>query len=777
MANNTSNVTVKVKFYRTNTGYSTYGTGTVYCKINGVKYSASVTNSQKITSDGIVLFSKTLNISHGTNGAKTLTCSAWISHSVVSSEEQSYSQTLTTIPRKSSLSVANGTLGTIQTLTVTKQSDSFTHTIAAVCGTASATICTKSSATSVSFTPPLAWASQNKTGTSVSVTYTITTYSGSSNVGSSSYTKTCAIPASVKPTISSVLISDAMGYEDTYGTYLKGLSKFKIAVTASGSYSSTIKAYKIQADGSTYTSANVTTSVIQTSGTATVSVAVTDSRGRSVSKSFNTTVASYVEPKILSLSAKRCDSEGNSDDQGEFIKITFYTYVSALSDKNTAKYVLKYKKTSNSAWTSIDTSELSGNYEVSNKSYIFSADTGSSYSISLTASDSFKSVTKTVSASTATTILHFNASGNGVGIGKISETKNTLDVNYKSIFRGGNDAATAVANSGAVLVGNPSGQHITIDGNEILAKSDSTTAGLLYLQIDGGTPCIGSNCAQVGYNRFQSGWIGFYRNQTDARNATNRIAYIGPDSTTATSFGIWNEMGGDILSNVTIRTSGIFSLAAAKSVMTSLNCHWNDGDYHDIVSRAADGLSCYMGPGNFGSSYHTITNIRGYTVRLYNHGGGTYLGSSGSTAVTSDKNLKKDIFDMSDSYVKFFKRLRPVSYKYNSEDNNGHRDHLGFIAQEVEDALTESGLTTEQFAGICIENDVTLDYNDDTALTDEERAANKIHYDKLYSLRYEEFIALNTHMIQNQQAVIEELQNKIDTLEARLVALEKIMEG
>lgn len=100
IANNTSNVTVKVRFYRTNTGYETYGTGTVYCKINGTQYSASVTPSQKITNSGIVLFSKTLNISHGTDGKKTLTCSAWIDiNAPLTSSEQSYSQALTTIPR------------------------------------------------------------------------------------------------------------------------------------------------------------------------------------------------------------------------------------------------------------------------------------------------------------------------------------------------------------------------------------------------------------------------------------------------------------------------------------------------------------------------------------------------------------------------------------------------------------------------------------------------------------------------------------------------------
>ena len=107
VANNTSNVTVSVRFYRTNTAYETYGTGTVYCKINGTTYSAAVTPSQKITYSGIVLFTKTLDISHADNGTKTLTCSAWISHEMLTSSEQSYSQVLTTIPRISTLTLTS----------------------------------------------------------------------------------------------------------------------------------------------------------------------------------------------------------------------------------------------------------------------------------------------------------------------------------------------------------------------------------------------------------------------------------------------------------------------------------------------------------------------------------------------------------------------------------------------------------------------------------------------------------------------------------------------
>jgi len=96
---NSSNVTVKVRFYRTNTGYTTYGTGKIYCKINGTQYSANVTSSQKITNSGIELFTKTLTIDHDADGTKDLVCSAWIDISVLTSSEQSYTQELTTIPR------------------------------------------------------------------------------------------------------------------------------------------------------------------------------------------------------------------------------------------------------------------------------------------------------------------------------------------------------------------------------------------------------------------------------------------------------------------------------------------------------------------------------------------------------------------------------------------------------------------------------------------------------------------------------------------------------
>lgn len=183
-----------------------------------------------------------------------------------------------------------------------------------------------------------------------------------------------------------------------------------------------------------------------------------------------------------------------------------------------------------------------------------------------------------------------------------------------------------------------------------------------------------------------------------------------------------------------------------------INCYWSDNSIHDLVVQSGNGQTSSFGPADIGES--TTTNVRGKYVRLYAHSGGAvYLGASGTTAVTSDRNMKKDIVDLDDKYIDFFDRLRPITYKY----NDGHRDHIGFVAQEVEEALIASGLTTEQFAGLVIEKDVTLNPNYDSSLSDEENAANETHYETLYSLRYEEFISLLAKKVQNLQKQINEI--------------------
>ena len=139
---------------------------------------------------------------------------------------------------------------------------------------------------------------------------------------------------------------------------------------------------------------------------------------------------------------------------------------------------------------------------------------------------------------------------------------------------------------------------------------------------------------------------------------------------------------------------------------------------HELVPDTTNALS-------LGTSSKQFKNI--YGQNIYVNG----------TAVSSDRNKKKNIESLDERYKEFFKALRPVSFEY--KDSPGK--HTGFIAQEVEDAAEEAGLNAED-VGVVIEPE-----------------------SKQYYLAYQEIIAVQTKMIQ-------ELMQKVENLEARIKKLE-----
>lgn len=442
IANNTSTINWKLELISGSSGRidaSAAKTWTV--TVNGVKYSG--TNNVSIANNATkVLASGTTTIGHATNGTKTFSYSFSQQFSItfsgasIGTKTGAGSGTLTTIARKSSLAASNGTLGTAQTLTVSRQSSDFTHTITYKCGNASGTIVTNSSNTSLTWTPPLTLANQNTTGTSVTVVFTITTYSGGVSVGSNTKTISCGIPSSVKPTVS-LSVSDASGHSWTYGNYIQGMSKFNVGVTAAGSYGSTIKAYKTTADGKTYTTASFTTDIIAGSGTLTISVTVTDSRGRTATASTTATVLPYAAPKITAMTVYRCDAEGNGSTSGAYLAVTFSSSVTSLNAKNAATYTVQYKKTSASAYTTQTLTNYAGQFSVSNGKFIFAADTASSYNIILTVADSHKSAAKTATGASVKKLWSVLRNGLGFAFGKVAELEDVLEIGFKTRFTGG----------------------------------------------------------------------------------------------------------------------------------------------------------------------------------------------------------------------------------------------------------------------------------------------------------------------------------------------------
>jgi hypothetical protein len=177
------------------------------------------------------------------------------------------------------------------------------------------------------------------------------------------------------------------------------------------------------------------------------------------------------------------------------------------------------------------------------------------------------------------------------------------------------------------------------------------------------------------------------------------------------------------------------------------------GTVENIIS-AISSDTVYFGPG--GGLNKGTTVLRGQTVRLYSHTSNhVYLGSSGTTVITSDEHLK-DISDIDDKYIKFYNNLKPILYKYTTPTSD-RSTHIGFGARQVEKALHNAGLTNKDFSGLIRDENVTIQ-------EDEWGEKGGKHFDVLYSLGYDEFIALNTKMIQKCLKEIEELKDQINKL-------------
>ena len=85
---------------------------------------------------------------------------------------------------------------------------------------------------------------------------------------------------------------------------------------------------------------------------------------------------------------------------------------------------------------------------------------------------------------------------------------------------------------------------------------------------------------------------------------------------------------------------------------------------------------------------------------------------------TSDKNRKENIEYVDDKYIELFDLLIPKTFKM----KDGKRTHVGFIAQEVEEAMKIVGLSNEEFAGLCIDYD------------ENENSHYSLRYDELFML-------------------------------------------
>ena len=112
--------------------------------------------------------------------------------------------------------------------------------------------------------------------------------------------------------------------------------------------------------------------------------------------------------------------------------------------------------------------------------------------------------------------------------------------------------------------------------------------------------------------------------------------------------------------------------------------------------------------------------------------GGAYINTSGQFTNGSDRKFKQNIVDLSYGLAEVL-QLRPVQYQYIKAPD---RTNYGFIAQEVVDLLPDVVEHDDENDGLC--------------------------------LSYTEIIAVLTKAIQEQNAMIVELQNTVKQIQSQL---------
>ena len=261
------------------------------------------------------------------------------------------------------------------------------------------------------------------------------------------------------------------------------------------------------------------------------------------------------------------------------------------------------------------------------------------------------------------------------------------------------------------------------------------------------------------------------------------VGFVDGCSNQGMTVGIDCRSGNITCNSITIRNVGSVTDLLNSKLSTSASCNknWNWSGKNETpawIWGGSDGTNMYV----YNPTYILVQGIRNrvtnraMTVTNDNHvrtyesngvgmngvislGSGNYRFSqlyvTSSSISTSDKNYKDDIKSLTDKHLQFFMKLQPVSFLF--KDGTSGRTHVGFIAQDVEQAMSECGLTDLDFAGFCKDQKV------DSKLVDGEEVNEPILDDNgnpeyIYSLRYEEFIALNTYAIQK-------LWNHVETLE------------
>lgn len=398
IANNTSNVTIKVQVWRTNSGYETYGNGTCYVNCDGVDYSQSISSSQKFTYNSYTqVFSKTLTINHNANGSKSIYVSSYIDHSRFNSTSQGFTVNLTNIPRQATITNAPNFNDTQNpTITYSNSAGSSASSLQAcisLTGSNSDIAYRDISKTGTSYTFNLTEAERNvlRQATTTSNSRTVYFYIKTVINGSTFYTNKAVTLSIVNanPTFN-------VSYLDTNSTttnitgnnqqIIQNNSTLRINITnATGVKYATLKTASINVNGAVTTqnisSSSVTFNVgnLNVTNNITIPVTVTDSRNNKTTTNLTIQILSWALPSAI-ITMERENNFYTSTN------LTVNADYSSLNNKNTITIQYQIKKTTDANYGALTT--ISDNVETT-----FNADNQYSWDVKVILTDKIGTTT------------------------------------------------------------------------------------------------------------------------------------------------------------------------------------------------------------------------------------------------------------------------------------------------------------------------------------------------------------------------------------------------
>lgn len=354
-----------------------------------------------------------------------------------------------------SLASASVAAGSAATLNITSYNTAYSHKVTWKFGSYSNVQTVAAGTAKASYTIPLTWLNAIPSATSGTATATLDTLDASGNsLGTKTYNFTITAPASVVPTISSVTAApvNSNSVINGWGIYVYSKSQAKLTITgAAGKYGSTIKSYSITTSPSvgSSTDSSFTTGTLYSSGSITVTAKVTDSRGRTATKTTSFSVYDYAAPYFSSIEAYRCTSNGTQNDiSGTYarLKVTFGRYTLSGSNNVTCKAVLAQVGGSYSTSATLTSGTAvtlgGGNLAVD-----------AVYRVTLNLTDTVGTVSTYITEiGSAAYVMHVKKGGKAIGFGKAAGDDETVSFGWPlkldtalEVAEGGTGAVTAAA--------------------------------------------------------------------------------------------------------------------------------------------------------------------------------------------------------------------------------------------------------------------------------------------------------------------------------------------